>query len=162
MMLSIAMLAMVSAKAQAVPAKDLQFAKEAAQAGLLEVKLGELATEKSSTDEVKMLGQHMISDHTKANDELKSLAATKSISLPTTLSAEGQMNYDKLSKKNGADFDKAYTALMVKDHQKVIAKFKAESSSGMDAELKSWAGKTLPTLEHHLMMSKDADAKTSK
>lgn len=158
-LLPLAMLAALAFKAQPVPATDLQFAKEAAQAGLLEVKLGELALQKSSSENVKTLGQHMITDHTKANDQLKALAASRSIDLPASLSAEGQAHYDRLSRQTGAGFDKAYTSLMVKDHQKVIAKFKTEASSGSDKELKSWAGQTLPTLEHHLMMSKEADAK---
>lgn len=155
----IALLAALSANAQSLPAKDMQFAKEAAQAGLLEVKLGELARQKASSENVKTLGQHMITDHTKANEELKALASSRSISLPEGLSAEGQKNYDRLSKKTGSDFDKAYATLMVKDHQEVIAKFKTEASAGADQELKNWAGKTLPTLEHHLMMSKETDAK---
>ena len=101
----------------------------------------------------------MVTDHTKANNELKALAASRAIDLPASLSTEGQAHYDRLSKLTGASFDKAYTSLMVQDHQKDIAKFKAEASSGTDKELRSWASQTLPILEHHLMMSKEADAK---
>ena len=145
--------------AQTIPAGDVQFAKEAAQSGMLEVKLGELALKKAKSEDVKMLGQHMVTDHTKANKELMALASKKAIKLPTTLSSEGQMSYDALSKKMGSDFDKAYAMQMVKDHEKVVAKFKMESGSGEDSDLKSWATKTLPTLEHHLMMSQETDNK---
>ena len=126
---------------------------------MLEVKLGELALKKAKSEDVKMLGQHMVTDHTKANKELMALASKKAIKLPTTLSSEGQMSYDALSKKMGSDFDKAYAMQMVKDHEKVVAKFKMESGSGEDSDLKSWATKTLPTLEHHLMMSQETDNK---
>jgi putative membrane protein len=141
---------------------DTTFVREAAQAGMLEVKLGELAVAKTSNSDVKMLGQHMITDHTKANNELKALVAKKNITLPTGLSSEGQMHYDDLSKLSGAEFDKAYCDLMVKDHEKVISKFKTESTGGKDMEFKNFATKTLPTLEHHLHMSKEAKMAVNK
>lgn len=141
---------------------DSTFAKEAAQAGMLEVKLGELAASKASSEQVKMLGHHMVTDHTKAGNELKALASKKKMNLPQSLSKEGQASYDKLSKKTGADFDKAYSEMMVKDHEKVIAKFKTESASGKDSDLKSWATKTLPTLEHHLDMAKETHKAVTK
>jgi putative membrane protein len=161
-LLSLTMLTALSVFAQPVPAKDRKFAKEAAQAGFLEVQLAEMALKKSSSAEVKTLAQQMITDHTKANNDLRSLATSKSMSLPTGMSMEGKLIYDQLSQKTGADFDKAYTALMVKDHQEVVEKFKTESSLGTDAALKDWATNTLPTLEHHLMMSKDTNATLAK
>ena len=136
--------------------KDEEFAKEAADAGMMEVKLGELAQSKGQSQEIKTLGQHMVTDHTKANEELKALAMKKNIVLPNAMSKDAQKSYDELSGKNGAEFDKAYAKMMVKDHEKVIAKFKKESEKGEDPDLKSWATKTLPTLEHHLEMSKKA------
>jgi putative membrane protein len=135
--------------------KDMDFVNEAAQAGLLEVKLGELAKTKGNSAEVKKLGEHMLSDHSKANKELMVLASKKSIAPPSTLDKEGQKHYDELSGKSGEEFDKAYSELMVKDHEKVISKFKKESNSGEDQDLKAWAEKTLPTLEHHLTMAKE-------
>jgi putative membrane protein len=79
--------------------------------------------------------------------------------LPNALSKDGQKHYDELSGKSGEEFDKAYAKLMVQDHEKVIAKFKKESEKGEDPDLKSWAAKTLPTLEHHLKMSKETHEK---
>jgi putative membrane protein len=160
--LSMMALAIISLAANTVPQKDQTFANDAAHAGLLEVKLGELAMKKGNSEDVKMLGQHMVTDHTKANEELKSLATKKGMKLPTTLDKEGQMHFNDLSKKSGSDFDKAYSDLMVKDHQKVIAKFKAESASGEDGDLKRWATTTLPTLQHHLMMSEETNNKINK
>jgi putative membrane protein len=138
---------------------DTDFATEAAQAGMLEVKLGQLAMDKSSSSDVKELGRMMVDDHTKANDELKSIAAKKNITLPATLDNKGQKHYDELSKKSGAEFDKAYTKLMVKDHKKVVADFKKEAANGKDPDLKSWAAKTAPKLEHHLSMSETTEQK---
>lgn len=139
----------------AVSEKDQEFAVFAAQAGMLEVKLGELAEKKGNSAAVRKLGNHMVTDHTKANKELKELAGKKGIALPTALDAKHQEKYDMLAGKSGAEFDKAYSKCMVKDHKKVVSKFDAEASKGDDSELKAWAAKTKPTLEHHLHMSKE-------
>jgi putative membrane protein len=136
--------------------KDHKFVTEAAEGGLMEVKLGELAIKNAKRDKVKALGQYMVTDHTKANNALKAIAASKGISLPAALGKNGQKEYDKLSGKMGDDFDKAYTDLMVKDHKKDIELFKKESEKGEDREFKDFATKTLPTLEHHLHMAKEA------
>lgn len=136
--------------------RDRKFAREVAEDGLMEIKLGELAQSKGTTAEVKTLGSHMITDHTKANNELRSLAIKKNIPLPTALSDKGQKTYEKLSKKEGKKFDKCYTRMMVKDHKKEICKFKKQAKKGEDAELRSWASTTIPTLEHHKEMSKEA------
>lgn len=135
--------------------KDTAFVTAAADAGMLEVQLGKLAATQGSSAEVKKFGESMISDHTKANEELKTLAGKKGIKIPGSLSAKSQKKYDDLSKKTGTDFDKAYADLMVKDHQEVISKFKQESQAGNDAELKAWAQGKVSTLEHHLMMAKN-------
>lgn len=156
-----AVFASLHAAAQKAPV-DNDFAKDIAQAGLQEVKLGELAVSKGSSQTIKSLGQMMVADHTKANNELKALAAKKNITLPTALDKEGQSHYDELSKKSGADFDKAYADMMVKGHEKVRDKLKKEAQSGDDKDLKDWASKTLPTIEHHLMMSKEAKEKAGK
>lgn len=135
--------------------KDLKFAKAAADAGMMEVKLGRLAATKGATEDVRTLGGHMVDDHTNANNELMALASKKGISLPFGLSDRAQKAYDKLAKKQGEDFDRAYSKRMVKDHKKVIALFKREAEKGGDIELVSFAKSTMPVLEHHLQMSKE-------
>jgi len=135
--------------------KDTDFAVVAADAGMLEVQLGQLAVANGSSAEIKQFGQSMIDDHTKAGDELKALAQQKNISLPAALSDESQKHYEDLAKKTGLDFDKDYADLMVKDHKKVVDEFKKEADKGNDAEIKSWAAGKVSTLEHHLMMAEN-------
>jgi len=142
--------------------RDAEFAVAAADGGLLEVELGKLAVANAGSPAVKKFGQSMIDDHSKANEELKALAAQKNITLPTTLSDKNQKRYDELSKKNGADFDKAYASLMVDDHQEDIDEFKEEAEKGNDADVKAWASGKVPVLEHHLMMAKAANDEVSK
>jgi putative membrane protein len=129
---------------------------DAARGSMAEVELGRLATQKASSPEVKQFGQRMVDDHTKANDELKTLAQGKSITIPTDLDAKHQATRDRLSKLSGAAFDRAYMQEMVADHRKNVDEFRKQSQSGKDAEVKAWAAKTLPTLEEHLKMAQSA------
>ena len=131
---------------------DQAFVKEAASDGLAEVELGKLASDKATNDKVKSFGQRMVTDHGKANDELKTLASTKQMTVPTSVDPKHQATRDRLAKLSGAQFDTAYVREMVAGHKKAVAGFMRESMSGKDPEVKAWAGKTLPTLREHLMM----------
>ncbi len=133
-------------------AADTKFAMNAAQGGMAEVKLGQLAASKGSSDFVKQFGQKMVDDHSKANDQLKSVASKDNMTLPTDLSAKDQAEYDKLSKMSGAGFDKEYERYMTADHKMDVAAFKKESMTGQNPDLKSFAGDTLPTVQQHLQM----------
>ena len=141
---------------------DTTFAMSAAQGGIAEVKLGQLALDKASNPDVKAFGQKMVDDHTKANDQLKSIAANENMTLPADLNAKDQATYDKLSKLSGADFDKAYMKGMVKDHETDIKEFQKEANKGKDPQMKSFASTTLPILQSHLQMAKETEAKAGK
>ena len=136
---------------------DQAFMNGAAQGGMAEVELGKLAKDQGSNDAVKNFGQHMIDDHSKANDELKDLASKKNVTLPTSLSAKDQGTKGRLSKLSGKAFDRAYIRDMVADHRKDGAEFRREANNGKDPDVKAWAAKTLPTLENHLKMAEDTE-----
>ena len=136
---------------------DTEFAVAAADGGMLEVQLGQLALTKASSPKVKEFAQSMVDEHSKANEELKSLAQTKNITLPSTISEEKQKDYDKLAEKSGADFDKAYSEFMVKDHKDDVDQFKKAAEKCEDAEIKSWAAEKLPVLENHLSMAESLE-----
>lgn len=129
---------------------DDEFAKKAAQGGMAEVKLGQLAEEKGQKPEVKKFGKRMVEDHTKANDKLKEAAMKDNINLPTDLDSKDEAEYDSLSKLSGAEFDKAYAKHMVKDHEQDIAEFRREANTGQKDSVKKFAAETLPTLQSHL------------
>ena len=140
---------------------DGKFIKEAAEGGMAEVQLGQLAEQRAASDSVKQFGKRMATDHQKASDELKQLASQKGWDLPTALDRSHQSTYDKLSKLNGADFDRAYMKEMVRDHDRDVKAFRKEADSGSDADLKAWASKTLPTLQEHQQQAKQAQASVS-
>ncbi len=138
---------------------DHNFAIKAAQGGMAEVKLGQLAQQNGENPAVKAFGQRMVTDHTKANDDLKSVAARKGMMLPSDLDAHDQATYDRLSKLNGAAFDKAYMRDMVADHRTDVAEFRHESEQGTDPEIKAFAARTLPVLEEHLKLAEETEGK---
>lgn len=117
---------------------------------MAEVALGKMAAAKGASKDVKDFGNMMVMDHGKANAELMNIAKAKNITLPATLDAEHQAKSDSLSKLNGAAFDKAYVAAMVEGHKKTLALMQSEAASGTDAELKGFAAKTGPVVQHHL------------
>ncbi|MFL6448834.1 MAG: DUF4142 domain-containing protein [Bryobacteraceae bacterium] len=129
---------------------DTAFAIKAAQGGLAEVKLGRLAAEKGASPDVKAFGQQMVDDHGKANEQLKAVAESEGMTLPTDVNAKQQAMYDRLSQLSGAQFDSAYIKGMLMDHQEDIKDFKKEAQSGADEKIKSFASQTLPVIEGHL------------
>ena len=131
---------------------DKPFIMKAAMGGMAEVMLGQMAAKKGTSAAVKQFGMHMVSDHTKANNELKQVAMSEGVALPKDVGPENKAVMAKLSKLSGAAFDKAYVADMVKDHVEDVGEFAKESKTGKDAKVKGFAGKTLPTLQEHLHM----------
>jgi len=129
---------------------DAAFYKKAAEAGIAEVDAGNLAQQKGNSQAVKEFGAMMVKDHTAAAEKLKSLAATKNISLPTSASVGDMANKAKLEILSGDTFDKSYIKSQVKAHREAVGLFKKESTSGEDAEAKAFATATLPRLRSHL------------
>jgi putative membrane protein len=134
---------------------DHTFIMKAAEGGMAEVELGKLAQDKGASDQVKQFGKKMADDHGKANDELKTLAQNKNITLPADLDAKDKALKTRLEKLSGPAFDRAYMQAMVKDHRADVSEFKKEASSGKDPDVKAFASKTLPTLESHLQLAQD-------
>lgn len=137
---------------------DASFVKQASAAGLAEIALGRLAAEKGASADVKTFGQTMVDDHTKAGDELRTIATGKSLAVSAAPTPADVKAATLIGNENGTAFDKAFKAKMVADHEKVITLFRTESTSGKDSDLKAFATKTLPTLQHHLEMAKQLPA----
>ena len=131
---------------------DEKFADAAAVGGMEEVQLGQLAAQKGASDEVRQFGQRMVDDHSKAGDDLKQVASGKGWTLPAALDAKAQADVQKLSALSGDKFDKEYVSMMLKDHKKDVAEFQKESTGGADADIKSFATRTLPVIQEHLQM----------
>jgi putative membrane protein len=127
--------------------KDKTFMKKAAKGGTMEVAMGNLAEKNAQSDDVKSFGKRMVTDHSKANDELKSIASQKSVQLPAK---EPKLKWTS---------DKAYIDMMVKDHEKDLAEFKEEANSGGDPDLKKFADDTAKVVQEHLDLAKEIQGK---
>ena len=127
--------------------KDKTFMKKAAKGGMMEVAMGQVAEQKAQNEDVKSFGKRMVTDHSKANDELKSIASKKGVQLPSK---------EHTSKWTS---DKAYIDMMVKDHEKDLAEFKEEASSGSDPDVKKFADDTAKVIQEHLDLVKDIQGK---
>ena len=158
------------------------FAEKAAYAGNAEVKLGQLAIERSQDPAVKEFAQMMVRDHSKAGNELKQAVKTHDISAPAGLDPEHQQLYDRLSRLRGAEFDREYMKAMVEGHTKVRSMLAgrtkesrgtmdrnrgigtsgtAGSSTQLDIAVNQWASRSLPTVEEHLRKAQDLEGKLS-
>ncbi len=143
------------AKAQSTPtgqssspsAEDRIFMRKAAKGGMFEVTMGGVAERNAQSEDVKSFGKRMVTDHSKANDELKSIASKKGVQLP------GKERTDKWTS------DKAYMDMMVKDHEKDLAEFKEEASSGSDPDVKKFADDTAKVIQEHLDLAKETQSK---
>jgi putative membrane protein len=144
------------------PSADANFMKNAAEAGNAEVESSKLAVDKSSSADVKAFAQQMVDDHTKAGDELKALAQQKGVKVSDKPSIAQTAKIELLKPTSGASFDRHYASTFgVTAHQDTVALFRKEAQNGKDADVKAWATKTLPTLEHHLTMGQDLKSKTA-
>ena len=132
------------------PVNDRLFAAAAGVAGLAEVSCSRLAEARAKDEAIRKFARQMIEDHTKANQELTSLASGKAIVLPTTLDLKDQAAVDRLDGLRGDDFDRCYAKQQYGAHMEALALFEAEAERGQDRDLKAWASKTLPTLKEHL------------
>ena len=142
--------------------KDAQFAVDAADISLTEMSLGQWAENNAMTDDTKQLGKMMYQDHKKAYDEIASLAAKKSITIPGEMSEGSKKDYNSLIEKKGADFDKEYCDKMVSGHKDAIDKFEKASKDAVDPDIQAWATNMLPTLRSHLDHAMACQEKSKK
>ena len=138
-----------------VSSETQTFMEKAATGGMMEVQLGQMAQEQASASEVKNFGQRMVTDHSKANEELKSLAQQKGVTLPDSLTNKQMKKVEKLSQLSGEAFDEAYMDMMVKDHQKDVKTYDKASQNVPDPAVQDFASQTLPTLKEHLQKAEE-------
>lgn len=145
----------LASNAQAAESKlsmgDKKFLKKAYKGGLAEVENAKLAKEKAKNDATKEVAEHMITDHSKANEKLMAMAKEETLDLSKVEAKPAKISDD--------NFDKEYLTMLKKDHEKDIALFEKEANdtgSNEDSDVKKFAKDTLPTLKDHLKMVEDA------
>ncbi|MBN4665293.1 DUF4142 domain-containing protein [Pandoraea nosoerga] len=137
---------------------DVEFVDKAQKSGKTEVQASQLAVQRSSNPSVKRFAQQMVTDHSKANETLRQLAAKKGVSVPNDVAVNPDI--EALKRKSGREFDVAYLALAGPDaHEQAVTLFETESEKGQDSDLRGFARQTLPTLRHHLSEAREVSAK---
>jgi putative membrane protein len=142
-----------SAQTGKLSAADQRFMTDAIQGDLSEIKMGELAQQKGKSEAAKQFGQMLQQDHSQHLDKAKALAQQSGMVAPSEPDAKQKSMYDRLSKLDGAKFDREFARAMVSDHKEDIAKYKKEA--GTKGPLADFAQQTLPTLEKHLKTAED-------
>lgn len=139
-----------------VAPKTEDFVSEAASSDMFEIESSKLALERSD-DKTKAFAQQMLTDHQKTSDELKGLVSGGKVkaAIPTAMSSSHQEMLEDLKKLNGDDFTKQYHSNQEDVHEDAVDLFKRYGEEGENPELKAWAAKTRPALEHHLQMATD-------
>ena len=132
------------------------FVKEAATSDMFEIQSSQFAQERGNAKE-KTFGATMIKDHTKTTDDLKSMVGSGEVKaeLPAALDSSHQSELDKLKSLKGRDFSSRYDEDQVSGHKDAVSLFERYAKGGDNPQLKDWAGKTLPILQHHLEMAQD-------
>jgi putative membrane protein len=131
------------------PISDVEFIQFAAQSGRFEIESSNIALMKATTSDVRLFAGEMVTEHTVQDQELKSLAATKNIALPTSLPAEKQAIIMQLNNQTGSTFEKTYMNAQVTSHDETIQMFERAAESAKDADIKAFANKYLPALREH-------------
>jgi len=165
---SLAMPALIAAESRVqenhgqLSEKDYKFVTEAARGGMAEVRLGQLAKQKATSSAVRDFAQRMIADHSKANEELSKIAASKNATLPADLSHKETSHLETLQKTDPKDFDKEYAEHMVKDHKKDLKEFQEAAKELKDPDLRAFAEKTTATIQEHLSSAEQLEASLKK
>ena len=150
-----------AAQAQATPSlstTDANFINTVGAGGHAEVQFGQLAQTQATRSDVRAFAAQMVADHTAAGNELATLAQQKEMTPPAEMDLNHKAKYDQLSKTAGSEFDRVYIEGQVEDHTAVVAAFQNEITNGSDADLKAFAQKHLPTIQHHLDMARQLQA----
>ena len=133
--------------------QDKSFVRKALEGGMFEVQAGQLAAQKSSSQDVQQFGQKMVDDHTKMGDALKPIAAQMGVTAPTKLSKKDEASLTKLQGMSGSEFDNAYIKDMVSDHKKDLSDFKAEAGNTQNSDLRQAVQQGGQVISEHLQMA---------
>jgi putative membrane protein len=154
---------MVAAHAADLSSYDKTFIMKAADSGATEISASKAVSGKTATPAVKSFADTMVTDHTKVADELKQLASTKGVTVSDAPSSAHQAEIGKMNGLNGKDLDKSYAKnIGVSAHKDAVKLFADASKKANDPDIKAFAAKTLPALQHHLEMANDLNTTVAK
>ena len=131
-------------------ASDQQFMKDLAEGNKAEIETGKLAQKSAASEDVKAFGTMMVDDHTRALQQLETLASHKGVQLPKSPNAKQASAAKSLQSLKGDSFDKRYATMAVSDHEETLALLKKVEQNAKDADLRKFAADTTPVVSRHL------------
>lgn len=131
---------------------DKHFVSEAFKGGMAEIQMGQLAQQKSNSEDVKNFGKMMVEDHSKLNDQMKGVASQIGVTPPSSPTLLQQAEIKKLRGLSGNEFDQEYIKTMVKDHETDMNDFQKEANDGRSPVVKDAAAQGAKVISHHLMV----------
>lgn len=134
---------------------DKKFMRAALEGGNAEVDLGKLAAQKGRSEDVKEFGKKMVDDHTKLEEEMRTVADKEGIRVRSGTMGKDKGLEKKLKSLSGESFDKSYIAAMVKDHREDLSAFKREANAGNDTAIKDEARQGTRVIEQHLRLAEE-------
>lgn len=134
---------------------DKMFVRKVAQGNIAEVMAGKLALQKSKNEKVRSIATMLVAGHSKAQEDLKPVAATHKITLPRDTDARHKAMYRRLTRLSGTAFDKAFLKGMVKGHNATVALFRKQMDKGQDSHVREYAAEHLPDIQTHTRMIHD-------
>jgi putative membrane protein len=138
---------------------DMTFMTKAAQGGMMEVQLAQMAQQKAASDDVKAYARKLEEDHSKANEQLKKIAQERNVQLPSDI-GQHQQQVAKFQNLSGQEFDRAFMKMQVQHHKKDIGEFKKYQTRSMDTDLKEFAAAQMPVLQQHYEQAQQLAANT--
>jgi putative membrane protein len=146
------LLVSVSQAQPPLPTPDQIFVHKAAQGGIAEVELSQLAATRSSSDSIKDFASHMVQAHSDNNAKLQQIAQADGIAVPSETDADHSTLRTQLARSKGPEFDRLYVQAMRRDHESMMHLLQS-STDVSDPKLKSFIQETEPVVEHHLQMA---------
>lgn len=135
-------------------ARDRNFMIQAAQGGMAEVQMSQLALKKTNNTRVRDFAQMMVRDHSDLNGKLTPMATQLGVSLPTQMSAADTATLSRLRRQSGAAFDRSYMAAQKAAHNKTLALFQDAGAQANDPNLRNFFAQNAETIATHLEMLK--------
>jgi putative membrane protein len=114
---------------------------------LEQLEFGRIVAARSANAGVRSLAQLMVEDRGKTSQELKQLAETQGIDLPTAPDAAGKADIERVSRLSSPELDRAYVERTLRTQDADVADFEAQTSMGQEVELQAWVWNTLPMLK---------------
>ncbi len=145
------------ASASKVSSNEEKMIRQLAEANMAEINTGKLAQDKAQSSEVKSFAKKMVDDHTKALDDLKQLAQSKGVTLPTEPNKQQMEVEQKLQALSGEKFDRQYMKQAGDRAHKQTHQLLQKAAKADDTDLKNYATKTMPAVEGHQQMAKETE-----